>query len=76
VLLERDLVDRVKPGDRVRCVGVYRPLAAAAARGSGGDTSSLFRSVLIGNNVAVLGKEIGAVRLTAADVKNIRCVKK
>ena len=26
VILEHDLVDRVKPGDRVQCIGVYRPL--------------------------------------------------
>eukprot|EP01039_Chlorochromonas_danica_P000197 gene197-207_t len=68
VILEHDLVDRVKPGDRVLCVGVYRSLPFQ----SNGQTNGLFRTVLICNNVSVIGKEVGAVRLTGNDVKNIR----
>jgi DNA replication licensing factor MCM3 len=70
IILEYDLVDRVKPGDRIQCVGVYRPLASVA----NGNTSGVFRSVLMCNNVSVLGKEVGAVRLTGNDVKHIRYV--
>lgn len=68
VILEHDLVDRVKPGDRVLCVGVYRSLPSSA----NGQTNGVFRSVIICNNISVLGKEVGAVRLTATDIKNIK----
>jgi hypothetical protein len=37
-----------------------------------GVTNGMFPSVLICNNVAIIGKEIGAVNLTGTDVKNIR----
>lgn len=33
VILEYDLVDRVKPGDRVQCVGVFQPFAGGIAQG-------------------------------------------
>lgn len=68
VVLEHDLVDHVKPGDRVRTVGVYRPLASV----QNGQTSGIFKSVLLCNNVSIIGKEIGAVRLTGADIQHIR----
>jgi DNA replication licensing factor MCM3 len=68
VILEFDLVDHVKPGDRVLCVGVYRSLPNQ----QNNQTSGVFRSVLICNNVSIIGKEVGAVRLTGNDVRNIR----
>lgn len=68
VVLENDLVDRVKPGDRVRCVGVYRPIP----NGQSGQTSGVFKALLLSNNIAIIGKEIGAVKLTGKDVENIR----
>ncbi|RYG68802.1 minichromosome maintenance protein MCM [archaeon] len=68
VMLEHDLVDRVKPGDRVLCVGVYRSLPSQG----NGQTNGLFRTVLIANNVSIIGKEVGAVKLTGRDVTNIR----
>lgn len=71
VIVERDLVDRVKPGDRVKCIGVYRPLAGSQ---QGFGQSVAFRTILMGNNVAVLGKEIGAVKTTAKDIQNIKSV--
>jgi DNA replication licensing factor MCM3 len=68
LILENDLVDRVKPGDRVQCIGIYRPLASI----QNGASSGVFKSVLICNNISVMGKEVGAVRLTGNDVANIR----
>lgn len=68
VILEHDLVDHVKPGDRVLCVGVYRSLPST----NNGQTTGVFRTVLMANNIAIIGKEVGAVRLTGTDVKNIR----
>jgi DNA replication licensing factor MCM3 len=68
VILEHDLVDRVKPGDRIKCIGIYRLLAST----HNGTTNGNFKSVLICNNIAIIGKEIGAVRLTGKDVENVR----
>lgn len=41
IVLESDLVDSCKPGDRVAVVGIFRPLASA----SGGSTSGAYRCV-------------------------------
>ena len=71
LMLEYDLVDKVKPGDRVKCVGVYQPLAPPVMKGQ---CSGFFKPVLICNNISVIGKEVGAVQLTASDVKNIKYV--
>ena len=68
VVLEYDLADKVKPGDRVQCMGVYRPIPSTNA----GQTAGSFRSVILANNVAVIGREIGAVKLTGSDVQKIR----
>lgn len=70
IIVENDLVDRIKPGDRAQCVGVYRPLASV----KGGQTDGIFRSVLLCNNIMVIGKEVGAVKLTGNDVGNIRAL--
>lgn len=68
MIVEHDLVDRLKPGDRAQCVGVYRALGSI----QNGTSSGIFRSVLLCNNVSVIGKEVGAVRLTGEDVQHIR----
>ncbi len=68
VIMEYDLVDRCKPGDRVICNGVYRSLPSLV----GGQTNGIFKTVLICNNISVIGKEVGAVKLTSNDTKNIR----
>lgn len=39
IVLESDLVDSCKPGDRVAIVGIFRPLASA----NGGTTSGAYR---------------------------------
>ena len=72
VVLEGDLVDRVKPGDRVRMVGIYRALAGNAT----GQTSGIFRTVILGNNVLQIGKDVGGVIMTPNDIQNIRAVSK
>jgi DNA replication licensing factor MCM3 len=68
LILQHDLVDKIKPGDRAQCMGVYRPLASV----QNGQAMGLFRSVVMCNNVSVIGKEVGAVRLSGADVGHIR----
>ena len=46
VILEHDLVDRVKPGDRVQCIGVYRPLGSSGVTKSG-SSSGIFKTTLL-----------------------------
>ena len=53
IVLDDDLVDTTKPGDRVRITGIYRALPSK----TGGSTSGIFRTVLLANNVEVLGRE-------------------
>ncbi len=68
VLVEADLVDIVKPGDRVAVVGIYRALTGASA---GSVTTGMFRTVLLTNNIRKLTKDIGGAKFNAADVSNI-----
>ena len=68
LIVECDLVDRAKPGDRIRCTGIYMPLAG------GGATEAVFKSVLLCNNMSIIGKEVGSVKLSGNDVRNIRTV--
>ena len=72
VICDEDLVDVVKPGDRVAIVGIYRALAGA----SKGTTSGLFRCVILANNVVQLRKQISATAMTGDDIKHIRSVAK
>ncbi len=68
VILDDDLADAAKPGDRVQVVGVYRALPSA----HDGRSKGVFRSVLVANNVRLVGrdKQSGQM-LTPTDVENI-----
>ena len=72
VYVEGDLVDLVKPGDRVAAVGVYRAMAASGGMGGASVTNGLFRTMLLGNSIRRLGKDASNIVLTAGDVINIR----
>ena len=72
VILEDDLVDSCKPGDRVSIVGVYK---AAPTKGAG-SMSGVFRTLLVANGVRLLGKESAQLRLTAEDTRAIKKVAK
>lgn len=54
-VLDADLVDKVKPGDRIQIMGVYRALPNK----SNNSTSGVFKSMVIGNNVRHVGKQVG-----------------
>jgi DNA replication licensing factor MCM3 len=68
VVLEDDLVDSCKPGDRISIVGIYK---AAPSKGSG-SMSGVFRTLLVACSVRPLGKESTQLKLTARDTRNIK----
>lgn len=76
VIMDDDLVDRVKPGDRVQLVGIYRTLGN---RNTSHNTA-LFKTVILANNVVLLSSKSGggvaSTTLTAEDIRNIHKVAK
>ncbi|GLT50639.1 hypothetical protein SLA2020_241120 [Shorea laevis] len=68
VIVEDDLVDSCKPGDRIAIVGIYKALPGK----SKGSVNGVFRTVLIANNVSLLNKEANAPTYSTEDVKKIR----
>jgi DNA replication licensing factor MCM3 len=54
IIVEDDLVDCVKPGDRVEVAGIYKAIAPAAK----GSISGVFRAIVCGISVKKLTKEI------------------
>ena len=74
LVLDHDLVDRVKPGDRVQIMGVYRALATSNAGQS--STSGLFRTVVLVNNVQILGRDVSHLTFAPQDIRTIRSLAK
>jgi DNA replication licensing factor MCM3 len=76
VILDDDLVDRVKPGDRIQLVGIYRSLGNRNA----GAGSSTFRTLILANNVILLSSKSGGgiaqVAITDTDIRNINKISK
>lgn len=73
VVLERDLADTAKPGDRVQVTGVYRALPSTAR--NGGRAKGVFRAVVVAGQMRALGKgSEAAAALSATDVDNIHRV--
>jgi len=72
VIMDDDLVDKVKPGDRVQLVGVYRTLGNRNASSS----SSTFKTLILANNVVLLASKAGGgiaeEVITDSDLRNIR----
>jgi DNA replication licensing factor MCM3 len=68
LVLDDDLVDTVKPGDRIQVVGIFRAL------GSRGNTShpGTFKSLILVNNIRILGRDINPVALSDRDKQNIK----
>ncbi|CAI9087943.1 OLC1v1022151C1 [Oldenlandia corymbosa var. corymbosa] len=67
VILEDDLVDKCKPGDRVAIVGIYKALPGK----SKGGVNGVFRTVLIANSVFPLNKSTQASIFGNKDRDNI-----
>ncbi|KAL2137426.1 hypothetical protein VTI74DRAFT_47 [Chaetomium olivicolor] len=76
VILDDDLVDRVKPGDRVQLVGIYRTLGNRNTN----HNSALFKTVLLANNVVLLstksGGGVATATITDTDIRNINKIAK
>ena len=79
VVLDDDLVDQVKPGDRVQVVGVYRAVPGSAlgrgGRGGGGGGILAFRTVLVATNVRKVMRDASAVVFSGQDLENILAVR-
>ncbi|XP_063298106.1 DNA replication licensing factor MCM3 isoform X1 [Pelobates fuscus] len=67
IILDDDLVDKVKPGDRVQVIGTYRCLPSK----QNGYTSASFRTILIACNVIQVSKEVSPV-FSADDLAKIK----
>lgn len=72
VTVSDDLCDICKPGDRVQIVGVYRALPHR----QGGSTSGQFKTLIIGNGVKVLSKEMAQPVMNEMDIENIKKLSK
>ncbi|PVU90392.1 hypothetical protein BB559_004670 [Furculomyces boomerangus] len=66
IILEGDLVDKVKPGDRVLIVGIYRALAGKSAA----STSGVFRSLIIANSIRGFGASSLVWNSSSGSLKN------
>ena len=76
VILDDDLVDTCKPGDRIQLVGIYRSLGNRNA----GQGSATFRTLLLANNIIMLSSKAGGgiahSTITDTDIRNINKVAK
>jgi len=76
VILDDDLVDQVKPGDRIQLVGIYRSLGNRNA----GQGSATFRTLILANNVMMISSKSGGgiaqVAITDTDIRNINKIAK
>jgi len=68
LVLEDDLVDLCKPGDRVAIVGMYKAMPVSTQ----GSTSGIFRTLIVGTNVRQLTAEVTQPTFSQEDMKNIR----
>ena len=74
VILDAELTDSCKPGDRVQIIGIYRALASSGKGSS--VTSGVFRTAILATNVRVLTKGVKGATMTDEDVKHIKKVAK
>ncbi|KAL8835497.1 MAG: hypothetical protein Q9170_003299 [Blastenia crenularia] len=76
VIMDDDLVDKCKPGDRIQLVGIYRSLGNRNA----GQGSATFRTLILANNIILLSSKSGGgiaqATVTDTDIRNINKVSK
>ncbi|KAJ3227821.1 MCM DNA helicase complex subunit [Clydaea vesicula] len=71
VILDYDLADTCKPGDRIQIVGVYRSLGR-----SGSAINSTFKTLILANHIKQLGKSINRFVVSEKDVVEIKKLSK
>ncbi|KAI0392115.1 MCM2/3/5 family-domain-containing protein [Xylariaceae sp. FL0594] len=76
VVLDDDLVDRVKPGDRIQLVGIFRTLGNRNTN----HNSALFKTVILANNIVLLSSKasggVATATITDTDIRNINKISK
>ncbi|KAI0459352.1 MCM2/3/5 family-domain-containing protein [Xylaria acuta] len=76
VVLDDDLVDKVKPGDRIQLVGVFRTLGNRNTN----HNSALFKTVILANNIVLLSSKasggVATATITDTDIRNINKIAK
>ncbi|KAI2602822.1 MCM-domain-containing protein [Hypoxylon sp. NC1633] len=76
VILDDDLVDKVKPGDRVQLVGIFRTLGNRNTN----HNSALFKTIILANNIVLLSSKasggVATATITDTDIRNINKVSK
>ncbi|KAK6591136.1 DNA replication licensing factor MCM3 like [Cryptosporidium xiaoi] len=65
VIVEDDLVESTKPGDRIKIVGVYKPLG----KKDGGSLTGIFKVVIIANNIQLINKNISSPDISPQEIK-------
>lgn len=73
LIFEGDLVDKVKAGDRIQIVGVYRAITPG---GNVQTTSAVFRTVILINHVQIVGHASSNLSFTKDDVSEIKALSK
>ncbi|EPQ61063.1 MCM-domain-containing protein [Gloeophyllum trabeum ATCC 11539] len=72
IIMDDDLVDKCKPGDRIQLVGVYRSV--------GGGASGAFKTLILANNINLLSSKAGGgiaqTHLTDSDIRQINQLSK
>lgn len=78
VILDDDLVDTVKPGDRIQLVGMYKSMGSRSSSKDGG--SAQFKTVILANNIVLLSSKanggVARARISDIDIRNINRVAK
>lgn len=67
IVLEEDLVDRVKPGDRIEVIGVFKSVNSTSTMSYG-----LLRTVILGSNIYSISAEMAVPNMTGEDIAAIR----
>ena len=69
VFLQDDLVDKVKPGDRVELSGIFKWIPTSSS-----STSGVFKTVIVCTGVTTISDKSDKIKITPEDVMNIKKV--
>jgi DNA replication licensing factor MCM3 len=71
IILEDDLVDKVKPGDRIEVTGVYKTIPNERS-----STSGVFQTIIYGTGIESLADQKKDSKIDAQDIANIKRIAK